>query len=54
MKFWRVRGSAFYFDADHAMEDLWTTLETAGIFPMPVDDDNEQMDVGHEAVTAAG
>jgi very-short-patch-repair endonuclease len=33
MQFWRLRGSAFYYSPDNAMEDLWKTLTALEIFP---------------------
>jgi very-short-patch-repair endonuclease len=33
MQFWRVRGSAFYFNPDKTMESLWQLLEQMEIFP---------------------
>lgn len=36
LRFWRVRGSEFYFDPDAAMASLWTQLDAMGIEPAPV------------------
>jgi len=33
MRFWRVRGSAFYFDPEKSLEELWSTLDRMGIHP---------------------
>lgn len=33
MTFWRVRGSTYARDPELALEDLWHTLETRGIYP---------------------
>jgi very-short-patch-repair endonuclease len=32
-KFWRVRGSAFSLDPDHALDSLWETLEREQVYP---------------------
>ena len=32
-RFWRVRGGAFYYEPDSAMETLWDTLRDNGIYP---------------------
>lgn len=41
MQFWRVRGSAFYYNPDDALEDLWSLLEKMEIFPV-LHDKNEK------------
>lgn len=35
LRFWRVRGSEFYFDPDAAMASLWSQLDALGIEPAP-------------------
>lgn len=36
MQFWRVRGSAFYFDKEKALGSLWARLEQLKIYPTEV------------------
>ena len=32
LRFWRIRGSAFYLDPESALDDLWLTLERHGVY----------------------
>jgi len=53
-RFWRVRGGAFYYDPDAAMESLWDTLRDSGIYPSgeePDDDETVTTDDKDELVT---
>lgn len=44
MQFWRVRGSAFYLNPDHALSDLWSTLSSLKIFPSSLESEKERLE----------
>ena len=53
-RFWRVRGGAFYYNQNTAMESLWDTLRDKEIYPSgeePTDDETVTIDDRDELVT---